>query len=84
MYNIGNKQNILSAVVCSTNLPTSPNDTESAFNNKEALMLNSSYWNTFNQSVTYSCPEGHVLERPNMFDEQVTKFFMFGRTLLLS
>ena len=64
---------IVSAVVCSTTLPASPNNTEPALNNKEEAINNNTFWNTFNQTVKYSCPEGYVLQRPNMHDEQVKK-----------
>ena len=61
---------LFSAVICPTTIPTMPNGTIDAITDLEERILNDTYWHTFNKSVKYRCPEGHVLEVSGSDSEQ--------------
>ena len=59
-------------VVCpEEELPLFPNNSAIGTTNMEEVKsLNGSEWNSWRGRVTYTCPQGYVLEVPGNFDEQ--------------
>ena len=58
-------------------VPRSPNNTAEAAH--DAITRNSSdpSWNIFMKKIQYFCPDGHVLENPNLNNEQTTNISKF-------
>ena len=58
-------------------VPRSPNNTAEAAH--DAITRNSSdpSRNIFMKKIQYSCPDGHVLENPNLNNEQTTNISKF-------
>lgn len=50
---------------CNLTVPESPEGSVEAVHNAEELAANDTDWNSYLKVVTYTCPEGSVMEFPN-------------------
>ena len=53
------------AVYCNLTVPESPEGSVEAVHNAEELAANDTDWNSYLKIVTFTCPEGSVMEFPN-------------------
>ena len=53
------------AVYCNRTVPETSEEYVIALHNAEVLAANDSDWNSYTRNVTYTCPEGSVLQYPN-------------------
>ena len=58
-------------VICpEEELPLFPNNSAVGEHNAGLMMAGNSSWNSWRSEVTYTCPQGYVLEIPGSFEEQ--------------
>ena len=56
----------------------SPNNSENATTDVQTRMKNDFNWNSFSKNITYTCPDGFVMEMPGNNSEQTLDITQFN------